>query len=68
VSNVHDITDHLIDSLALADIAKRAGITMEQAKAVAGMIADLPMRQAVRMCTMAQIHRIMKSQREAAKR
>ena len=65
MSNVHDITDRLVDSLALADIADRAGITLAQAKAVAGMLADLPIRQAVRLCTTEQINRIMRSQRGA---
>ena len=64
-AQVHDITDRLVDSLALADIAERAGITLAQAKAVAGMLADLPIRQAVRLCTTEQINRIMRSQRGA---
>ena len=66
--SVHDITDRLIDSAALADIAKRAGITLEQAKAVAGMLADLSVRQAIRVMVTCQLNRIGASQREAAKR
>lgn len=67
-ARVHDITDRLVDSLALASIADRAGITLEQAKAVAGMLADLDARVALRVMVTCQLHRIMRSQREARKR
>lgn len=62
---VHDICQPLIDSATLIDIAKRAGITIEQARIVAASFADLNIRQAVRICTTAQHDRIRQSQREA---
>lgn len=62
-AQVYDITDRLVDSLALADIAERAGITLAQAKAVAGMLADMPIRQAIRIAVTCQLHRIMASSR-----
>jgi len=62
---LHDITDALIDSAALNAIAKRAGITLAQARAVAGMIADLDIKQQIRMCTTCQHDRIRQAQREA---
>ncbi len=65
---VHDITDALVDSATLVAIAKRSGITLKQARDVAGMLADLPLRQAIRLCTTAQHDRIRQSQREARKR
>lgn len=57
-ARVYDITDRLVDSLALADIARRAGVTLEQAKAVAGGLADLNIRQAIRIAVTCQLHRI----------
>jgi hypothetical protein len=68
VSNVHDITQPLLDSATLADMAKRAGVTLPQARMLAAMFADLPIRTAVRICTTAQLDRIRQSQREARKK
>ncbi len=65
---VHDITQALVDSATLAAIAKRAGITPSQAKAVCGMLADLKIRDAIRICVTAQNDRFRQSQREARKR
>ena len=67
-ARVHDITQRLADSLTLADMADRAGITLEQARALAGMLADLRIRDAIRICVSAQLTRIMRSTREAGKR
>ncbi len=64
---LHDITDALVDSAALQAIAKRAGITLVQARAVAGMLADLPVTQTIRLCTTAQHDRIRQAQRLARK-
>ena len=65
---VHDIVQPMLDSATLVAIAERAGITPAQAKAVLGMLADLPIRTAVRLCTTAQLDRIRQAQREARKR
>ena len=64
-ARVYDITQRLTDSLALGDAADRAGITMQQARAFCASLADLPIRQAIRICVTAQLHRIMQSQRAA---
>ena len=63
MSNVRDITQRLTDSLTLADMADRAGITHQQARAFAGMMADLRIRDAIRICVTCQLNRIGESRR-----
>ena len=65
MSTVHDITDALVDSAVLDAMAKRAGITLAQARALCAMVADLPVTQAIRMCTTCQLDRMRQAQREA---
>lgn len=40
----------LIDSVALTEAAKQAGITIDQARAFAAQLGELPADQTVRIC------------------
>ena len=65
---VHDITDALADSATLDAMARRAGITLAQARQMAAMFADLPVRTTMRIMTTCQLDRMRQSAREARKR
>ena len=64
---VHDLTDALADTAALLDIARRAGVTLEQARTVAAALSDLPMVQTIRICSTAQSDRIRQANRQTRK-
>lgn len=40
----------LVDSIALTEAAKEAGVSVEQAFALAAQLGELPAEQAVRIC------------------
>ncbi len=65
--SIVDITDRLIDSDTLAQIAKCAGITLAQARVVCGLLANLSETQVRRITVTCQLERIRESQREARK-
>ncbi len=52
---VVDLAEELEDSNALHAIAKRANITLAQARIVAVGFAELPMEQTIRICVTAQM-------------
>lgn len=55
---LHDLSEALADSAELVDLAKRAGITVAQARFFAAALAELPIKQAIRLCTTARADRI----------
>jgi len=65
---LHDLTEALEDSAVLADLARRAGITMAQARTVAAALANLPLPQVIRMCSTAHADAIRRANRAARKR
>lgn len=55
---LHSLEQPLADSQTLLDLAKESGITVAQARAFVALLADVPIRQAVRICTTAQRDRV----------
>ena len=55
----------LHDSIALATLAEQSGVTREQARAVLAALADVPIREAVRMAKTAHADRERQKQRMA---
>lgn len=58
----------LTDRVTLNEMAKRAGVTLAQARALAAMFADLNVRDAIRIISTCQLARIRESERAASKR
>jgi hypothetical protein len=54
---LHDLTEALDDSNALAQIATQAGVTVAQAKALAAGLGNLSATQMARLCGMAHADR-----------
>lgn len=48
------LEEAIADSNALADVAKRASVPLADARRVAAALADLPVVQAIRICTASQ--------------
>lgn len=62
------ILEHaLADSMTLADLAQKAGITRAQARELLAALADLPIRQAIRIATTAKSDRVRKINRATRK-
>jgi len=57
IAKVYPIEQALEDSLTLADLADAAGVTMTQARAFCAALAEVPIRQAVRICSAAETSR-----------
>jgi hypothetical protein len=55
---LHSLVDALADTQALVDIAKRAGITIAQARVVCAALGAMDAQQVVRMCATANADRI----------
>lgn len=67
MSNVHSLSDALLDSMALADVAASAGVTIAQARAVVAALAEIPAAQVVRVCGIANRDRERQREREERK-
>jgi hypothetical protein len=57
----------LEDSVIIADIATRAGLSPAQVKRVAAAFGDLPAEQVVRLCGTAAAERLREKNRETRK-
>ena len=55
---LHSLTDALADSAALQDIAKKAGVTLAQARLIVASLGDLPAPQVVRLFSIAHADRL----------
>jgi hypothetical protein len=64
MSNVHSLEQALADSAVLADAAELAGITSEQAKRVVAALANVPIKQAIRICVAAEADRVRQINRQ----
>ncbi len=65
---LHSLAEALRDTVALDDVAKQAGITLVQARAMLAALADLPVTQVVRMSEIAHRDRVRQINRETRTR
>ena len=61
---LHSLEEALADSAALAELVKRGGVTLSQAKALLGALADLPAVQAIRICETARRDAVRQTNRK----
>lgn len=64
MSNVHSLEEVLLDTAALVDVATKAGISTTEAKRVCAALADLPIVQAIRICTTARADQVRQINRQ----
>jgi hypothetical protein len=64
---IHDLTFAIEDSIVLLDIAKRAGVSAAQVRMVAAALGNIPVEQAIRLCSTAHNDRIRQANRTVRK-
>lgn len=62
-----DLTQPLADANLVAELAKESGLAEPQVRKLLGLLADVPIRQAVRICATARRDRIRQINRETRK-
>ncbi len=65
---VHSLTQVLADSSTLLELAAEADLSSAQVRKLLALLADVPIRQAVRMCTTARQDRVRQINRKSRTR
>ncbi len=65
---LHDFTQPLADSITIASLASESELTAAQVRKLLALLADVPIRQAVRMCATARNDRVRQINRETRMR